>query len=150
MTAFNRCIAAFTYLLLLLWAQVSFADDTSKTFGDYEVYYSVFNSTFIKPDVAKVYGIVRGSDRVLVNVAVRKQLPKGQSEAAAAVVKGTSSDLIHSVPLVFQEIRENDAIYYLAEIRIRDKELRTFTLTIQPDPKQPAYTLKFNKKLYHD
>lgn len=122
----------------------------SKTFGDYEVFYSVLNSTFIKPEVAQRYNIVRGEDRALVNIAVRKSLPRGMSEAVSVTIKGSSSDLIRSTPLEFREIREKDAIYYLAEVRFLDKELRSFTIDIQPAPDIAPYTLKFNQKLYED
>lgn len=138
-----------TLLLLAVISSLAFAEG-SKTFGEYEVFYSVFNSTFIKPEVASSYQIVRGKDRALVNIAVRRTLPKGQSEAVSASIEGTSSDLIHSTPLEFREIREQDAIYYLAGFRFLDKELRSFTIHIQPDPTAAPFTLKFNQKFYQD
>ncbi|WP_339339340.1 DUF4426 domain-containing protein [uncultured Oceanicoccus sp.] len=122
--------------------------ETSKVFGDYEVHYSVLNSTFISPKVAQVYGIVRGKDRALINIAVRKRLARGETSAKKSIVRGSSSDLIHTAPLDFQEIVEQGAIYYIAELRFNNKELRTFTISIQPDANIAPYTLKFNKILY--
>ena len=81
---------------------------------------------------------------------MRKRLPKGSSKAQRAIVTGSSSDLIHSAELTFKEIEEKDATYYIAELQFRHKEMRTFTIKVQPDPNIAAYTLKFPKTLYVD
>jgi hypothetical protein len=121
-----------------------------KAFGDYDVHYSVFNSTFISPEVASAYGLVRSKNSALINIAVRQRLDKGQSKAKKTIVSGSSSDLIHTTQLEFNEITERDTTYYLAELRFNNKELRTFTIKIQPDPNIAAYTLKFSQTLYFD
>ena len=121
----------------------------TKSFGDYDIHYSVLNSTFISPQVAQSYGITRGKDRALINIAIRKNLAGGTSKAQRALVTGSSSDLIHSTVLDFKEISEQDAVYYIAELKFFDKEMRTYTIKFQPDPNVAAYTLKFSKTLYH-
>lgn len=142
---------SFALPALLLFSHDSFAQpEHAKRFGDYEVFYSVLNSTFIKPDTASRYGITRAKDRALVNIAVRKDSGQGNTSAHAVEISGSSSDLIHSRPLDFREIREGDTIYYIAELTFRDKELRSFTINIKPEPTISAYTLKFSTTLYHD
>ncbi|ARN73729.1 DUF4426 domain-containing protein [Oceanicoccus sagamiensis] len=137
------------FLVALAFGNLAVAQpDTTKVFGDYDVHYSVLNSTFISPTVAQTYGIVRGKDRALINIAVRQRLERGETRAKKSMVSGSSSDLIHSAPLNFTEIVEQDAIYYIAELRFNNKELRTFTISIQPDANIAPYTLKFNKTLY--
>lgn len=137
-------------LLILVLLPCSLMAEQKKTFGDYDVHYSVLNSTFITPEIAKNYAITRGKNRALINIAVRKKLPKGKTRAQKALVTGRSSDLIHSADLEFNEITEQDAIYYIAELRFNNKEMRTFTIKVQPDPNIAAYTLKFSKTLYVD
>lgn len=39
-------------------------NDEPARFGDYEVYYSAFPSTFLEPDMAKMYGFERGPKTV--------------------------------------------------------------------------------------
>jgi hypothetical protein len=121
-----------------------------KTFGPYDVHYSVFNSTFITPEVAQAYGITRGKNRALINIAIRKQLKSGEDIARRAIVTGSSSDLIHRLELDFTEIEEQGAVYYIAAFKFNDKEMRSFTIKIQPDPNIAPYTLKFSKTLYED
>lgn len=137
------------FLGILFFAVNSMAEN-SKVFGDYDVHYSVLTSTFISPEVAKAYGIVRGKNRALINIAIRQRMDKGATRAKKAIVNGSSSDLIHSAELEFNEIVEQEAIYYIAELRFNNKELRTFTINIQPDPNIAPYTLKFTKTLYVD
>jgi hypothetical protein len=140
-----------TFILLSVFVfSLNINAEQKKTFGDYDVHYSVLNSTFISPEVAKAYNIVRGKDRALINIAVRQNLDKGDSKAKRSIISGNSSDLIHRTELDFREIIEQDAIYYIAELRFNNKELRTFTIKIQPDPNISPYTLKFPKKLYFD
>jgi uncharacterized protein DUF4426 len=137
-----------TLITACLISQFSLAQE--KTFGPYQVHYSVFNSSFITPEVASAYGITRGKNRALINIAVRKQLKSGEDIAQRAFISGHSSDLIHQLPLEFEEIEEQGAIYYIASLKFNDKEMRSFTIKIQPDPNISPYTLKFSKTLYHD
>ncbi len=124
--------------------------ESSKVFGKYEVHYSVLNTTFLSPQVAAAYGVVRGKDKALINVAIRENLPGGKDKAKRAIVSGNSFDLIHRKELAFEEIVEQDSVYYIAELGFRDKELLAFTIKIQPDPNISPYILKFSKTLYHD
>ena len=49
------------------------AAPTSKQFGDVTVHFTVLNTSFLSPQVARSYGIVRGDNKFLMNVAVSKQ-----------------------------------------------------------------------------
>jgi hypothetical protein len=140
----------FFSLLTLLTITVGAEAETTKTFGDFDVHYNVLNTTFISPEVATAYDIVRGKDRALINIAVRQRLDRGATRAKKSIVTGSSSDLIHTAQLAFSEIAEKNSIYYIAELSFNDKELRTFTIKIQPDPNIAPYTLKFSKTLYID
>lgn len=126
------------------------AAEQQKSFANYDVHYSVFNSTFISPKVAAAYGIVRGKNRGLVNISIREQLKSGEDVAKRAIVTGSSSDLIHRIELNFTEIIEKGAIYYIAEFTFDDKDLRHFDIKVQPNPNISPYQLKFSKALYKD
>ena len=134
-------------LLLLVTALPLLAGE--ERFGDDIVYYSAFNSSFISQDVARAYGVTRGKNRALVTVAVRRENAEG-SVAVTAQVTGINFDLIHKKPLDFREVREQDAIYYIAEFPFNDKELRSFTLTIQPAGVASSFDIKFNQTFYAD
>lgn len=152
----DKTIKFFTNLKTVLTIFFLFAfslcvsAEQKQTFDQYDIHYSVVNSTFISADIAKTYNIVRGKDRAFINIAVRKQLDDGSNKAQKAIVSGSSSDLMRETPLVFKEINEQKAIYYIAEFKFYDEEIRNFTINVQPDPNHEAYKLKFSKTLYRD
>ncbi len=134
----------FACLLALLVLATPLGAETRR-FGDIEVHYSVFASSFLQPDVAAAYGIVRARDRAVVNVALR-----GPGGALAARIDGTRSDLIRKDALGFREIREDGAIYYLAEIKFISAETLYFDLAITPEGGTSALRLEFSQALHAD
>ncbi|MGB1906614.1 MAG: DUF4426 domain-containing protein [Spongiibacter sp.] len=123
---------------------------TTKTFGADTVHFSVFNTSFLSPEVARSYGITRGKDKFLINVAVQHR-DGNQQQAIRAEVSGTTSDLIHRTPLEFREVIEQNAIYYIAEFRLDTKEeRRDFRLKVNTATRALPYDIQFNKKLYRE
>ena len=136
---------------LLFFAAITYAQESFEYISPpYEVYYSVFNSTFVTPDVAKAYQLTRGKDIAMVNVSVRKNLDSGKNIEKRAVVSGTKSDLIHVIPLDFIEIEEKGAIYYLASFKFNHKEALNFNIEVQPDRNKASINIKFRKALYQE
>lgn len=138
---------ATSLLLQLVWISSAHAEQKQR-FDNYEVHYSIVNSAFLSPQVAKTYNIVRGDDRFILNIAVREILDDGSSAARKAEVSGTRFDLIHRLPLDFKEIDERTAVYYIAQFQANDKEKLDFTLKIHPATSKRSYKMQFNKMLY--
>lgn len=136
-------------LFLALCSSVVFAEQ-SKQFGPYSVHYSVVNTTFLTPAIATVYNITRGKKRAMVNIAIRENHPELGDRAKAAIVTGRSWDLMQNQPLSFREIREQNAIYYIAEVRFINEEFRWFEISVSPDPNKPPYIFKFKQQFYVD
>ena len=149
-----RVFSAISLGLLLCFSAASQALETppvtatSKQFGNDTVHFSVLNTSFLTPQVARSYGIVRGKNKFLINVSVRRQSGP-DNIALRATINGTQSDLIHRTPLDFREVIEQDAIYYIAEFAISNDERRDFRLQVNVDDK-PSYDVQFIKMLYVD
>lgn len=121
----------------------------SEMFGPYELHYSVVNSTFLKPEVAATYGIVRGEKRAILTLAVRDQLaPPGETHAMQ--LQGRTWDLIQNQTLNFLEIREGKATYYIADFKFINEEWRFFEVDFRPEGAEQTYTFKFKHQLYAD
>jgi hypothetical protein len=136
---------------LLFFSAITYAQESFEYISPpYEVYYSVFNSTFVTPDVAKAYQLTRGKDIAMVNVSVRKNTDSGKNIEKRAVVSGTKSDLIHVIALDFIEIEEKGAIYYLASFKFNHKEALNFNIEVQPDRNKAPINIKFRKALYQE
>jgi hypothetical protein len=140
--AFIRTVA----LWLALLPGLVFAQQT-ETFGPFELHYSVVNTTFLDPTVAATYGITRGEKRAILNLAVREKLAEG-SEARPMVLQGRTSDLMQQQALEFREIREGEAIYYIAEFSFINEEWRFFEIEFRPEGATQSYTFKFKHQLY--
>jgi len=137
-----------TFAMALLCSLAQAQQKPYESFGEYKVFYSVFNSGFIKPEVASAYNITRGKDKALINLAVLKGDIVG---GIPAQVSGTASNLMQqSRKLDFFEVREKDAVYYLASLRFTNEEVMNFTIEVKPDPNGPVYTLEFSKTLHVD
>ncbi|MBD2857397.1 DUF4426 domain-containing protein [Spongiibacter sp. KMU-158] len=121
--------------------------ESSRQFGPDTIHYSVLNTRFLSAQVAQAYGITRGDNKFLLNIAVRHQ-GEASEHAIKAKISGTSSDLIYQTPLKFREVVEQDAIYYLAEFEVRSEERLSFRLQVQTATRPMPYDLQFNKMLY--
>jgi hypothetical protein len=135
----------------LFFASASAQNDISKDFGDYRVYYSIFNSSFITPEVADLYGLTRGANRALVNISLVKVSDEGNSLGLPAQVTGQAQNLLmQSIPLRFIEIDEGDATYYLASFTFEDQDPLHFTINVGHDGVRVPYEVKLTRTLYRD
>lgn len=121
---------------------------TDQIFGDYRVVFSAFNSSFVQPDVAAQYNITRGRNRGLVNVA----LVEGErTTGRAAVVEGTVTDLMsRRRTLEFFEVREGDAVYYLAPFTFSQEDPLTFNINVRAEQGGAAMPVTFRRTFYRD
>ena len=118
-------------------------------FGDYEVHYSAFNSTFIPPEMAKQYNLKRDDNYGVVNIAVRNIKESETGKAVTGDIKGQHKNLMTQVKrLNFKEVKEGDAVYYLADFKFSDEELLKFTVDVTPAGSQRAETVKFEQTFY--
>ncbi|KEQ11648.1 hypothetical protein GZ77_24330 [Endozoicomonas montiporae] len=120
-------------------------------FGDYEVYFSAFNSTFIAPDIAKAYQLERSPKHGLVNITVRNVKDSEVGKAVTAQLDGQRKNLMQqSVPLSFKEVKEGSVVYYLAEFRFSNEELLEFSINVKPEGSDRSYPVKFRQTFYQD
>jgi Domain of unknown function (DUF4426) len=135
------------FFALGLWAATTSLAQQSKVFGPYELHYSVVNTTFLQPEVASDYGIVRGKKRAIINLAVRELDSEG-GPGGPMMLKGRTWDLIQNQFLEFQEIREGRAVYYIADFKFINEEWRFFEVDFRPEGSEETFTLKFKHQLY--
>ncbi len=118
---------------------------TEKSYGDLDVHYSAFNSGFLQPDVAAATGMVRSKTQGVVNVAVLKA-----GTASNAKVSGSVKNLLgQSTALNFKEVKEGQAIYYLAQFPFEQRETLRFTLSVQAADGVP-HSFDFNQEFFPD
>lgn len=118
-----------------------------KNIKDVEVHYSAFNSTFLTPKVARSYKLKRNGYSAILNISVLDNSQAGKP-AITSQISGSAKNLIgQSRELNFREIKEANAIYYLAEFAVSDEENLTFNIDVNAGNKGTG-TLKFTQKFY--
>ena len=137
------------FMLALLGISASASAENSRVFGDYVVHYNAFRSDTLTPEVAKTYNLQRRNNRLIVNIAVLKKVMDTTGKPTAAEVDGHASNLTGQLKkLEFREIKEGNAIYYLAESQFSDGEFLKFELKIKPEGEETPARLKFDKRFF--
>ena len=137
-----RRFVSLVFCLLLALPAVA---ERKQTFGELDVHYSLFNSSFLQPDVAAAAGLTRSKTVGVLNIAALKD-GKGQ----AAKVSGTLKNLLgQTSELKFKQVLESGAVYYLAEFPLRQREMLTFSIQVQIGDAAP-HTLTFNQEVFPD
>jgi hypothetical protein len=131
-------------LLCLLVALPAFAE-RKQSFGDLDVHYSVFNSSFLQPDIAAAAGLNRSKTTGVVNVAALKA-----GKGVPAQVSGQVKNLLgQTSALSFKQVLESGAVYYLAEFPLREREMLSFTLNLQVGDAAPQ-SFSFDQEVFPD
>lgn len=139
------CLSLFAALTISLHAYA----ENSRQFGDFTIHYTAFRSDTLQPEIAKTYNLTRRNNRVIINVAVIKKVPGTTGTPSTAKVEGQASNLTGQLKeLDFHEIKEGDAIYYLAETQISNGEFLKFELKVTPAGKTDAATIHFDKRFF--
>ncbi|WP_448248272.1 DUF4426 domain-containing protein [Thalassotalea agariperforans] len=140
----------FTYVISLsaLLLSIAVPAQNMQKLGSLDVHYIAINSTFLTPDIAKTYGITRSKINALINISVLDNSLAGKPTKTANVY-GTATNLLgQSKTLEFVEVKEGDAIYYLAELNFSNEEIFRFDIKINTQDSNE--TLKFQHKFYVD
>lgn len=135
------------FLSLLLFTSSTVTAEQFKKFGNLEVHYIAIPSTFIQPEVATQYKIIRSKNNGLLNISILDT--KKNNQAVAATLQGTGKNLIgQTQQLTFTQIKEGKAIYYIAEYPFTNEEIVNFEINLKTE--KASNTLKFQHKFYVD
>lgn len=144
------------YLLgafFLCLVSLSASAEQKLVFGDYEVHYMGLSSSFLTPEVAKIYDIPRSRSMGFLNISVLQKTKGGQVPAALdAELKGSIRNLIgQSRELEFRRIREGQAIYYISTFRFDDGDMYNFDIDVVPsNARQKTFDVKFSQRFYEE
>ncbi len=121
---------------------------SDQVFGNYRVVFSAFNSSFVQPDIATRHNITRGRDRGLVNIAL---IEGDRTTGRPAIINGTVTDIMsRQRALEFFEVREGDAVYYLAPFSFSHQDPLTFRINVQAEEDGTVMPVSFQRTFYRD
>lgn len=121
------------------------AQPQSTEVGGYLVRHSALPSEFIPPDVARLYRQPRGPNIGLLNVSLTRP---GQQENFGEPVPrltGTARNVIgHISELKFREIREGEAVYYVATFPTSRGDVLRISLELTPKGARAPLKVQFD------
>lgn len=133
----------FALFLVALCLALPAAAERKQSFGELDVHYSAFTSTFLQPDIAAAAGLVRSKQQGVLNIAVLKA---GQPTPAS--VSGQVKNLLGQIhALEFKPVKEGNALYYLAQFPFEQQEMLRFSLTVKVGDQAPN-TFEFNQEFF--
>ncbi len=136
-------------MLALLGFGANAAAENSRVFGDYVVHYNAFRSDTLSPEIAKAYELTRRNNRIIVNITVLKKVMGTTGKPVPSTITGNASNLTGQLKtLEFNEITEDTAIYYIAELKVSDGEFLKFKLNITPEGEEGPARLQFSKRFF--
>lgn len=119
--------------------------EQKQSYGELDVHYSAFNSSFLQPEVAAAVGLVRSKQQGVVNVALLQA-----GKASTGQVSGEVKNLLGQIsPLSFKQVKEGTAIYYLAQFPFEQQEMLRFTLNVKGADGVP-HSFDFSQEFFPD
>lgn len=117
--------------------------------GDYVVHFNALPTTRIPPESARNYRITRSPNRALLNISVQRKGEAGSTPAVTAAVEASATNLTgQRRELAVREVRDGDAIYYLAETGVSNRETLTFDATVLPEGSTVPIVLRFQQQFF--
>jgi hypothetical protein len=144
-------IAALISALLMLLPCLSVLADNSTRIPGYTIHHNALNSDFLTPEIADSYGIQRSKYRGLLNVSVIREKPGTTGQAVSARIKVKAANLM-DIPknIELREVREGEAIYYLGDFPITDREIVNFRLEVTPEGMTNPVEANLTQQFYID
>ncbi len=131
-------------------AQAQPSNETFQDFGNYEVHYNAVRTDALTPQIARLYGIQRSTNRVMLNVTI---LHKEADHAPRKPVDGTVQVDAYNLngqlkPIEMRRISEGDAIYYIGEVSISGTEILVFDISVTPTGEKNPFKMKLKREFY--
>ena len=124
------------------------AGATSETIGDHVVHFSAHTTDQLPPEVARAYNIVRSKNRAMLNVSV---LRASDNVAVAAAVTVKAVNLTGQLKnITMRQIDEQEAIYYIGEIAVANRETLIFDISVTPDGVNTPSEVRFKRQFFTD
>lgn len=123
------------------------AGASSADIGNHVVHFSAQSTDQLTPEVARAFNIVRSKNRAMLNVSV---LSAGKTPVSADVSVKTVNLTGQLKNITMRKITEGNAIYYIGEIAIANRETLVFNISIIPDGENRPSEVRFKREFFTD
>lgn len=124
------------------------AGATMADIGDHVIHFSAQSTDQLPPEIARAYNIVRSKNRAMLNVSV---LRASDNQAVTADVTVKTVNLTGQLKTVtMRRINEQEAIYYIGEVAVANRETLIFDISVTPDGEDSSSEVRFKRQFYTD
>ena len=124
------------------------AGATSVDIGDYIVHFSAQSTDQLPPEVARAYEIVRSKNRAMLNVSVLREADNTSVTADVTVKTVNLTGQLKNITM--RLIQEQEAIYYIGEVPVANRETLIFDISVIPDGVESASDVRFKRQFFTD
>jgi len=119
--------------------------------SEYVLHYIAFTITFLEPEIAKQYELVRSKAMGVINISVIQRQSDGSTKAVPAVVQGKVTNEIQQQQfLAFKQVIEGPAIYYLAQTQFSEGKNLRFDLEVFPQGQTEPLIHRFTHAFFNN
>ena len=123
--------------------------ETSRDFGAYVMHFNALTTDQLTAEIAQRHGIVRSNSRALLNVSILRKEEGTAGVPVAADVNVSASNLTGQLKNVtLKEVREETALYYLAECAVANTETLIFAINATPESEDGALSVRYQKQFF--
>jgi hypothetical protein len=123
-------------LLLSLFALTNLhANPANVTSSDeFVIHHNAITTDMLTPEIARHYGLIRSRNRALLNVAVIKQEEGTTGTPMTGEVRAYTTNLLgQQRRLYMREVQEPNAIYYISDFLVRNRDHLNFHIDVRPE-----------------
>lgn len=141
----------FVFLLCSVLACTGAWAENATQVNGYTIHHNALTTDSLSPKVASAYSIQRSKGRGMVNISILKDKENSTGTPVAGNVKLSSRNLIgqkRDIPL--REIREGEAIYYIADFPVGHREQLVFDVEVLPEGGHYPLAATFQQEFFTD
>lgn len=124
------------------------AGESMKDVGDYIIHFSAQSTDELSPEIARAYNIVRSKNRAMLTVSVVRKSDNGSVASDVTVKTVNLTGQLKNVTM--RRIDEQDAIYYVGETPVANRETLIFDITVKPTGAAGPSEVRFKRQFYTD
>ena len=124
------------------------AEATMADIGDHTVHFSAQSTDQLPPEIARAYSIVRSKNRAMLNVSIIRESDNTAVPAEVTVKTVNLTGQLKNVTM--RRIDEQEAIYYIGETPVANRETLVFDISIKPEGTDSISEVRFKRQFYTD
>ncbi len=124
------------------------AGESSADIGAHVVHFSAQVTAQLPAEIARVYEIVRSKNRAMLSVSVVAEDTGASVPATVSVKTVNLTGQLKTVNM--RRINEDEAIYYIGETPVANRETLIFDISVQPEGVEEPAEIRFQREFFTD